>query len=32
MNRADTLPKLLQRNADRYGDGKIAMREKDRGI
>ena len=28
----DTLPKLLKKNAERYGDQKIAMRVKDRGI
>ena len=28
----DTLPKLLKKNADKYGDQKIAMRVKDRGI
>lgn len=28
----DTLPKLLKRNAEKYGDRKIAMRVKDRGI
>jgi long-chain acyl-CoA synthetase len=28
----DTLPKLLKRNAEKYGDQKIAMRVKDRGI
>ncbi len=27
-----TLPRLLLRNTLRYGDGKIALREKDRGI
>jgi long-chain acyl-CoA synthetase len=32
MGSVDTLPKFLQRNGDRYGDGKVAMREKDRGI
>ncbi|GAB4367539.1 MAG: long-chain fatty acid--CoA ligase [Deltaproteobacteria bacterium] len=28
----DTFPKLLRRNAERYGDRKIAMREKEFGI
>ena len=28
----DTLPKLLKKNAEKYGDQKIAMRVKDRGI
>jgi len=28
----DTLPKLLKKNAQKYGDRKIAMRVKDRGI
>ena len=28
----DTFPKLLQRNAERFGDRKIAMREKEFGI
>ena len=28
----DTLPKVLKRNYERYGDGKVALREKDRGI
>jgi long-chain acyl-CoA synthetase len=28
----DTLPKLLKKNAEKYGDHKIAMRVKDRGI
>jgi len=28
----NTLPKLLKKNADKYGDRKIAMRVKDRGI
>ena len=28
----DTLPKLLKKNAEKYGDRKIAMRVKDRGI
>ena len=28
----DTFPKLLQRNAERIGDRKIAMREKEFGI
>jgi long-chain acyl-CoA synthetase len=28
----NTLPKLLKRNAEKYGDRKIAMRVKDRGI
>jgi len=28
----DTFPKLLQRNAERFGDNKIAMREKEFGI
>mgnify|MGYP001149554840 CR=1 FL=1 len=28
----DTLPKLLKRDYERYGDKKIALREKDRGI
>jgi long-chain acyl-CoA synthetase len=28
----DTLPKLLKMNAEKYGDQKIAMRVKDRGI
>jgi len=28
----DTLPKLLKRNYEKYGDKKIAMREKDYGI
>jgi long-chain acyl-CoA synthetase len=30
--RADTFPKLLQRNRDSYGDGRIAMAVKDYGI
>ncbi|HEU5360950.1 MAG TPA: hypothetical protein VFU42_07305, partial [Candidatus Deferrimicrobiaceae bacterium] len=29
---ADTFPKLLLRNAERFGDRKIAMREKEFGI
>lgn len=29
---ADTLPKLLLRNYQQWGDGRIAMRRKDRGI
>jgi long-chain acyl-CoA synthetase len=29
---SDTLPKLLLRNADRFGDSKIALREKEFGI
>ncbi len=28
----DTLPKLLKMNAEKYGDRKVAMRVKDRGI
>ncbi len=28
----DTFPKLLERNAERYGDRKVAMREKEFGI
>jgi len=28
----DTLPKLLKKNAEKYGERKIAMRVKDRGI
>ncbi len=28
----ETLPKLLKKNAEKYGDRKIAMRVKDRGI
>ena len=28
----DTFPKLLARNAERFGDRKIAMREKEFGI
>jgi long-chain acyl-CoA synthetase len=28
----DTLPKLLKKNAEKYGDRRIAMRVKDRGI
>ena len=28
----NTLPKLLKKNAEKYGDRKIAMRVKDRGI
>ena len=28
----DTLPKILRENARKYGDGRVAMREKDRGI
>ena len=28
----NTLPKLLKKNAEKYGDQKIAMRVKDRGI
>jgi len=28
----DTLPKLLKKNAEKYGDRKVAMRVKDRGI
>jgi len=28
----DTLPKLLKRNAEKYGDQRIAMRVKDRGL
>ncbi len=32
MATLDTLPKFLQRNTERYGDSKVAMREKDRGI
>jgi long-chain acyl-CoA synthetase len=32
MTTVDTLPKLLKRNYEKYGDKKIAMREKDYGI
>jgi len=28
----DTLPKILRRNCEKYGDQKVAMRVKDRGI
>jgi long-chain acyl-CoA synthetase len=31
-NRYDTFPKLLLRNAERFGDRKVAMREKEFGI
>lgn len=29
---AITLPKLLKRNYEKYGDNRIAYRKKDRGI
>jgi len=32
LRQYDTFPKLLQRNAERFGDRKIAMREKEFGI
>ncbi|HEY5764736.1 MAG TPA: AMP-binding protein [Candidatus Deferrimicrobiaceae bacterium] len=32
LGQYDTFPKLLQRNAERFGDRKIAMREKEFGI
>jgi len=32
LARHDTFPKLLQRNAERFGDRKVAMREKEFGI
>lgn len=32
LSRFDTFPKLLLRNAERFGDGKVAMREKEFGI
>ena len=32
MNKADTLPKLLRKNYQRYGNTAVAMRHKDRGI
>lgn len=32
MTSEDTLPKLLKRNYDRYGDKKVAMRKKEFGI
>ncbi len=32
MTTIDTLPKILKRNYDRYGDSKVAMRKKDYGV
>lgn len=32
QNSIDTFPKLLRRNAERFGDRKVAMREKEFGI
>lgn len=32
MTNIDTLPKLLRRNFEKYGDRKIAMRKKDHGV
>ena len=32
LERHDTFPKLLARNAERFGGRKIAMREKEFGI
>ncbi len=32
MEALDTLPKLLKRNYEKYGDKKVALRVKDRGI
>lgn len=32
METANTLPKLLKRNYEKYGDKRVAMRVKDRGI
>ena len=32
MSNIDTLPKLLRRNYEKYGERKIAMRKKDHGV
>ncbi len=32
VSASDTLPRLLQRNARRYGQGKVALREKEFGL